>query len=262
MNIIQTYPHLTGAHNFEIFVDGGSYLPSMCDHFPGTDIGFSYDNEQGYQFSGYSYHIDELNDINHVAIRLYSLQILLNGAMNAAAGFYSPHRITFSGFVDLKSRQSFSIDVSEVEEMPFSLNPQIEKFGVRKPKSDFTAWLLNRAKLDPELRALLFLLGIVTTNTTIEKILTWGTLYKILDTVRHLCKQNGLDFDKFASSTEIERFTLACNKTAFLGIYARHGSSATPVTKKVPMTDLNEAIALIFSMSKSFIIQYVKKKHP
>jgi hypothetical protein len=128
----------------------------MCDHFLGTDIGFSYDNEQGYQFSGYSYHIDELCDINHVAIRLYSLQILLNGAMNAAAGFYSPYKITFSGFADLESHQIFSIDVSELEEMPFSLNPAIERVGFRKPKSDFTAWLLNRAKLDSELRALLF----------------------------------------------------------------------------------------------------------
>jgi hypothetical protein len=83
-----------------------------------------------------------------------------------------------------------------------------------------------------------------------------------LDTVRHLCKKNDLQFENFASSAEIERFTLACNKTAFLGIYARHGSSVATVTKKVPMTDLNEAITLIFSMSKSFIIQYMKAKHP
>ncbi|MNK06855.1 hypothetical protein D3C87_247580 [compost metagenome] len=251
------------AHKWEIFADGGSYLPSMCDHFPGTDIGFSYDNEQGYQFSAYSYHLDAVDDPHDAAVRLYSLQILLNGAMNAAAGNgrFVANKITFSRFLNLDSGQHFHIDVCDIEEVPFSSNPAIDRIARIDVKSDFTAWLLNSSKNDADLRGLVFLLGIITTNTTMEKILTWGTLYKILDTIRHLSKQCSFNIDNFAPSVEIERFTLACNKSAFLGIYARHGSSQAPLTKKVPMTDLSEAMDLLLSMSKKFCIDYMKLKH-
>ena len=251
------------AHKWEIFADGGSYFPSMCDQFPGADIGFSYDSEQGYQFSAYSYHLDAVDDPDDAAVRLYSLQILLNGAMNAAAGNgdFVANKITFSGFLHLESGRHHNIDVCDIEEMPFSLNPAIDRIARIDVKSDFTAWLLNYSKNDADLRGLLFLVGIITTNTTMEKILTWGTLYKILDTIRHLSKQCGFNIDNFAPSTEIERFTIACNKSAFLGIYARHGSSQPPLTKKIPMTDLNEAMNLLLLMSRNFCIDYMKFKH-
>lgn len=251
-------------HKWEITVSAGSYYPDLTQNFFGNDIDLSYENDHmGMQFFAYSRHIDELDNAQLVAQRLYSLQLLLNGTLRANWRDANHYPITFTGFVLCNGGGFGSVHADIIEEQPFSQNSEIDVINSAwdDPKLRYPSYLLYLAKKDECLKTILFLLGLVSKGSTVEKILTWGTLYKILDCVRYYSRDIGKSLDDFADRTKINNFTAACNNMSILGLYARHGASANAPPKKV-ITDLSEAIDLIVEMAANFCEQYVQVKYP
>jgi hypothetical protein len=252
------------AHKWEIAVSAGSYFPDLTQNFFGNDIDLSYENDHmGIQFFAYSRHIDELDSARHVAQRLYSLQLLLNGILRAYWQDVKHHPITFTGFVLCEGGGFGSVHADIIEERPFSQDPEIDVINSAwdDPKQRYPSYLLYLAKKDECLRSILFLLGLISTNSTIEKILTWGTLYKILDCVKHYSKDIGQLIDDFADKAQITYFTAACNNMSILGLYARHGASGNIPPKEV-IADISEAVDLIVKMAAKFCGRYVQVKYP
>lgn len=250
-------------HKWEITVSAGPYYPCLTQNFNSNDITLSYENDHlGMQFFLYSRHLDELDDHAKVAQRLYSLQLLLNGALRLYWGNIHEKPIHFSDFVQIDSGGRNPIYAKVIEENPFSRNTEIDYFPQRNSsKNKYPVHLLNISKTDSDLRALLFLVGLVSNRTPIECILTWGTLYKILDTVKHHAKVLKLPFNQFADKEKITKFTAACNNMSVLGVYARHGAAGNNTPTKV-ITDLDEATDLVISTATNFCRAYINTKYP
>jgi hypothetical protein len=251
-------------HKWEIAVSAGSNYPDLTQNFPGNDINLSYENDhQGMQFYAYSYHVDELDDPVCVAQRLYSLQLLLNGALRLCWGSIDALPVHFSSFARINGGGEYSVYARVIEEDPFSRNPAIDQdlSGWNNPKSRYPSCLLNLSKADSDLRALLFLVGLVSTNSPLECVLTWSTLYKILDTVRHHSKELKLSVEEFAEKHKVNAFTAACNNMSILGVYARHGATGNNPPTKV-IAELDDAIDLIVSMATKFCHAYINARHP
>ena len=270
---------------WEIAVDAGSYYPALTQEFFGDDIRLTYENdENGMQFFAYSQHIDELDDLSHVARRLYSLQLIFNGALRVYWGnahnvldwdnthdvldWGNTHDVSvsivrFVSFTLCDSGGSHNVHADTIEDCPFRLNPVIDTNLVEciKTKKCFASVLINLSRTDTDLRQILFLIGLISSNSPIERILTWGTLYKILDSVRHHSKINGLKINNLADMDRIDEFTAACNNMSILGLDARHGAAANAPPKNV-ITDLSKATDLIVSLASKFCRAYVEAKHP
>jgi len=251
-------------HKWEISVSAGSNYSSLADSFCGNDISLCYENDYlGIQFFAHSYHIDEIDDPIHVAQRLYSLELLLNGALRATSWKrINTIPIQFTGFALCEVGCRYSIYAEDIEENPFSQNPELDKDHsvYDNPRKNYSSYLFNLAKIDPNLRGILFLLGLISTNSTIEKILTWGTLYKIFDSVKYHSKKIGIPIDKLVDVSKLESFKAACNNMSILGLYARHGVTANPPPTKV-IIDISEAINLISTMAANFCKRYVQIKY-
>lgn len=253
------------THSWEIHVDAGSYYPSLSDYFPGDDIFLSYENEDhcGMQFSAFSPHIDVLTDGQEVGTRLFSLQLLLNGALRLDWGNCDFVPISFHGFHSLKGNISSHRFNAPVEEYPFK--PWSEKAprptGRRDPKHRLSSYLLYLSKSDDAVRNILFLVGMLSTNTPIERILSWGTLYRILDCVKTYARDAALDLSAFADKEDIKRFTAACNNMSITGLNSRHGASSNPPPTRI-INNYDEAQRLIVDMSRKFICAYINAKNP
>jgi hypothetical protein len=251
-------------HKWEIAVRAGSYFPYLTQNFLGNDIDLSYeDDHMGMQFFAYSRHIDELDEPLHVAQRLYSLQLILNGALRLCWGNTQNYPVYFTEFALCESGGRHSVYAHTIEENPFSTDPAIDENlpDWNSPKKKYSSYLVNLSKHDPELRGLLFLVGLISSNSPIESILTWGTLYKILDSVKHYSQSNNFRLESFADQGRIEEFKAACNNMSILGLYARHGAASNKPPKKV-ITDLSEATNLIVSLASNFCDAYVKARYP
>lgn len=246
------------SSQWEFSISAGSYYQSLADSFRGNDIRLAYEDDcQGLHFFGYSSHIEGLTDTDHISQRLYSLQVLLNGALRAATGSIETVAISFNEFYRCEGGGSYSIYADAIEECPFDLDPAIddELPPWNKPDSNLPALLLNRAKTDSALRSVLFLAGLISTNSATENILTWSTLYKILDSVKHYAREYSLPYESFADQQRVNQFTAACNNMSILGVNARHGASGNTPPQRV-ITDLQEAIGLMLEMLNRFVVAY------
>lgn len=250
------------SHKWEIAVSAGSYYPDLTYKFPGNDIHLCYENDHlGMQFFAYSYHVDEIDDPAHVAQRLYSLQLLLNGALRLDWGDINAMPVRFSEFVRTGGGERNAVYAKVIEENPFSSDPEIDNFPKwNDPKSIYSSRLLNLSKSDGDLRGLMFLVGLISKNSPIESILTWGTLYKILDTVKHHSKNLKLPLNQMTDMQRVNEFTAACNNMSVLGIYARHGAAGNKPPTKV-IADLDDAVDLIVSMAEKFCRAYICTKY-
>lgn len=251
------------AHKWEIGVSAGSYYPSLTQQFSSYDIGLAYENEDmGMQFFAYSYHIDELDNPIDVGKRLYSLQLLLNGALYINWGNLDKSPIKFTYFINLDVRSQHDIWADSIEEYPFSDNPLINqlKNSLDGPNKSFASLLLHLSRQSKELRTVLFLCGLISINSPLENILTWSTLYKILDSIKHYSKKENLKIESFVNTNNLNKFTSACNNMSILWLNSRHGAKGnTPPTEVI--TDINEAINLILGMTKLFTRAFVSKKY-
>lgn len=246
----------------EIYVSAGSYFPSFSNHFSGNDILFWYENDDhcGMRFSASSPHVDELSDSQQISARLYSLSLLVNGAHRLEQGRCIPCPIEFTGCEGLGYSASPPFD-----DYPFTADSRDAPMpdGAADPRQRLSSHLLFLSKKDDSLRSLLFLVGLLSKSSSVERILSWNTLYRVKDTVKTLCKEVGLPLDRYVDMSELGRFAAACNNMSVVGIYARHGHSSNkpPPPTKV-MADLDEAEALIVGMASRFVRDYVKVKHP
>lgn len=252
-------------HKWEIGVSAGSYYPSLTQEFWGNDLGLSYENDHmGMQFFAFSYHIDEIDDVGDVACRLFSLETLLNGALRLSLAnnvLAAPVRFTCFALCDGGGRHE--VHASNIEDDPFSHNPDIDRFEheSRPAKGRLSSRIFNLCKQDEALRALVLLVGLISTNSSLEKIMTWSTLYKIYDSVKFHAKANGYDFDKFGDAKRINQFTAACNNSLLLGVYARHGDMGFK-QPKAAITDLDEAIELILDLARNFCRAHLSARYP
>lgn len=251
-------------HKWEVGVSSGSYYPSLTQEFSGRDIGLAYeDDHMGLQFFAYSYHIDELDDPKDVSKRLYSLELLLNGALRVSWAGTRVCATNFTSFSEINVGGNHGIWADSIEEYPFSRNPQIDQFRPAHddPRTYFPSYLLYLSRQSDELRSLLFLCGLISKNSPLETILTWSTLYKIMDCVRHYSNLAGISMNDIVSPTELNKFTAACNNMSILGLNARHGAAGNPPPTRV-MTSIDEAIDLILGMASSFSRRFVAIKYP
>ena len=252
------------SHKWEIEVTAGSYYPSLSDHFRGDDISLCHeDDEMGLQFFAYSRHVDGLNGADLVASRLFSLQLLLNGALRTEWNDFNTLPVEFTRFAEATGGGTFPVFAARIEEYPFNQGSEGDPLpnGIDNPKGRRSSYLLYLSKKDKAIRDLLFLIGLVSKNSSVEQILAWATLYRILDSVKHHSKSMKVDYKKYASEKSVKRFTAACNNMSILGLNARHGAAGNSPPTDV-MTDLSEAEKLIISMSSDFMKEYVDTKYP
>lgn len=235
-----------GKIQWEIGVDAGAYYQSLADNFNSSDIFLGWeDDHQGRVFFASSAHVNGIDDLDLVSRRLYALQLLLNGAIRAGFGNLEAVPITFRGF-GVEGRAWHQIDPRFIEDDPFDKG--VPNSAV--PRSNFAAFLLSKSRSNPKVRMLLLMLGLITTRSIEERILAWGTLYKVLETLKSLCSDANIRFDSLADEKRIEKFTAACNNMSVLGVFARHGPSKKPppAAGKV-MTDVDEAVLLMIETS-------------
>lgn len=251
-------------HKWEISVSAGGYYPNLTQDFWGNDINLSFeDDHMGMRFFAFSYHIDELDNPERVACRLFSLQLLLNGALRIACNENFSVPIKFTHFALCCGGAPHSVHASNIENEPFSKNADIDKYECEaSPAKDrLSSYILNLCKKDKALRSLIFQVGLISLNTSQEKIMTWGTLYKIYDSVKFHSKQNNYDFSCMADPHRIKQFTAACNNSLLLGVFARHGDMGWG-QPAAAITDVNEAISLIIDLAHKFCVAHINAQHP
>jgi len=250
-------------HKWEVIVYAGSYYESLAQNMGGNDInlGCEHDDHTGYIFLAYSYHIDELDDKELVAKRLYSLQLILNGALRINEKRDIAVPIKFDKFALCKNGVSHSVYADTLDEFPFSNNLEIDKHNshFQDPGRSYISFFIFNSKKFEAVRTLLFQAGLISINTLEEKILTWGTLYKMLDTIKFYSKEINVNPYDFAEKNQIEAFTAACNNMAILGVNSRHAVPNNTPPKKV-ITDVSEACDLLLSMANKFLKKYIHEK--
>lgn len=252
------------SHKWKIAVSAGSYYHSLASTFGGNDIGLSYEDDHlGMQFFAFSYHIDELNDPEHLACRLFSLQLLLNGALRIAWNENFPVPVQFTHFALCDGGQQHGVHASNIENDPFSHNSKIDhgEYSAFPAHGWLSSRILNLCKKDEALRFLVFQVGLISLNNSLETIMTWGTLYKIYDSVRYHANLNNYDFESLTNVKRIKLFTAACNNSLLLGVFARHGDTGFG-QPKAAITDINEATSLVIDLAHNFCITHINAQHP
>ena len=220
------------------------------------------------EYSAYSKHIENLKIESNLTKRIISLNLLVNGAI-----FISTKTNSFSiDFIkyhikDVKLRHSITSDLygsfytNIIEEYPFEKNEEfyLENKGL-PDTGNFDCLLFGISKFDFVIRVLLFQAGLISVNNFNEKVATWNTLYKMIDTMRFGCRESGLNFDNIVDKSSLEKFTASCNSPMVLGINSRHGGQGNEIPESKHIKDIDEAISLILSFAYSFTKEYVVKK--
>jgi hypothetical protein len=250
-------------HRWEIAVSSGSYYPSLCSYMRGNDISLCYDDEQGMVFYAFSHHADELHDPRMAASRFFSLGLLLNGAIRVAWRRVPEVPTSFEELYSYSPRVKQYVSADVIDEYPFSNSdlPTNSFSTLDAIKSHWPSYLLHLAKTDEFLRHLLFCVGMISDKTQIERIHTWATLYKVLDSIKTGCRELGIKLDSLCKLSEVDRFTAACNNESVLGLYARHGLQQNTPPKRV-MTSLDEATQFIVSLAGDFVDKHIETKFP
>ncbi|MFN1535201.1 hypothetical protein [Vibrio jasicida] len=244
---------------WEIIATDAPYFSALSQKIGGA-ISLSSDrDDNGYINSIYSGYLEHLIDVDDVIARAAGLELVLNGAVRIARGdcYYIP--IKFTEVVNLNTNATTSVLATTVDPNPFEL-PQ----GVNAPQylpqmalKSKTAVLFNYAVNDEAVRTLLFYAGLVKTTDVTDKILAWSTLFKMYETVRAFCTPNGIDINNLYDSTRVAAFTTSANHMSILGIYARHSHGKGGRAPRNFITDLDEAIEIVFGLASSFCNEYM-----
>jgi hypothetical protein len=247
----------------EIHVRAGATFESLEQHWGGNDIalGSSEESHTGKVFSAYSYHADELLEPVAAARRIYSLQVLLNGAIRVCQGRMETVPIIFTDFNG--EAGTYAVDAHDLEEEPFSRQAFIDEdlSGFRDPKRHCASLLIYLSKQDEIIRTILLLAGLISTLTSMSRIHSWNSLYKIYETVKFGCGQRKWGMVEFCDTGKINDFTAACNNVSILGINSRHGlKKGTPPTRVI--SDFGEACGLVLQLAHNFCWKYVRVLKP
>lgn len=248
--------------NIEIIIADAAFLQNETQRWKSKDLILSYDTDhlEQYIYSAYSPHIENLQDKEHVMKRVMSLMLLYNGAQYIR-GLNLNYKVVATaihgkGFSD-------KLWASEIEEYPFEHNEEFyDKSCFQYSNSSLDLVLFDLTKIDKTIRVLLFLVGLISRPNSFEdSILSWGTLYKIYDTVDYGCKEADIDINTLIPKRRIKALTATCNNMSILGLNSRHGLKdyGTPPTNII--NNLEEAVFTVLCLSKNFLIEYILKIH-
>lgn len=234
----------------------------MAIQLSGDDINLAYEDEMGLDCFAYSTHIDGLQDEKEVAERAYGLEVILNGALRLDREEAQSERVRFTEVVRLETGLLKRINPEALEQYPFDKDAPVEQkiLDISNPKTDYSSYLIHLSKSDDNIRTLVLLVGLLSSHSALEKVLTWGTLYKIYDSVRFVSRESGIDYLPFVDEIRLDQFTGTCNNMSVLGISSRHGLAKNSPPKKT-LTDLAEAVDLIVKMASKFVRAYVTSKY-
>jgi hypothetical protein len=251
-------------HVWTVLVQAGNYYHDLANHWRGDDVSFCHeDDERGPHWYAYSAHIDQLTDPAEISRRLFSLQLLLNGALRLDWLSVDRSPVVFTDFAADKGLRH---PVSPVDSDPYPFQAVIAPASRPFPKAPetadrhFPALLLHLASRSEELRTILFLVGLIRTHTVENRIAAWSGLYKIHDCISHYSPLISMSWQSFVATGDLKKFTGAVNSMAILGIFARHGAGSNTPTKVI--TSLEEACGLILPYARKFCVAYVNAKFP
>lgn len=251
-------------HRCEILLDAGSDYIDFSQHFNTRHLalGHEHDEHTGHVFTAYSHHLEHISDNYELSNRIYSLELLLNGARRIALHSAKIMRIEFLGYTVDDIRGNYA--VKSIDENPFA-SPTIPlpTSSNSNPRRHTAAHYFDLAAKDDAVRTLLFLAGLISKRNTQEVILAWSTLYKIYDTYKWMAGELGVKFEDYERTPgEIDRFRVACNKMSIIGLSARHGLEKTSKPPKAsPITDLDEAISITLQVAGRICKEYVDSKY-
>ena len=255
-----------------IVAHNSAYLDSLSTSWKSKDLYFylDYDHLDQRIISAYSPPIDGIKNEKDLIKRVLSLNILVNGSLFVAAAktmikveFINYH-IEDKSISDTIQKDGYSSFWSDtIEEYPFHNDESYYLINENRnlpKKADLDSMLFSISKFDFIIRTLLFQAGLIFNNGINDKILTWNTLYKMVDTIKAGCSDINLDYKTLIDETSLEKFTAACNNPTVIGIFSRHGGTGKPIKRITPITDLNEAINLILCFANRFSKVYVTTK--
>ena len=245
----------------------GSYIKSLLSSFNSKDLYFNleYDDYEQVILQGFSPHIEKITSERFLIKRIISLNILLNGALFIAS-LNSNQKVKFESYetkndIGINKDNYYGFWTDTIEEYPFENNEEYYLANKNLPlEADLDVMLFGIAKFDYIIRTLLFQAGFIYNNGIHDKILTWNTLYKMVDTIKFGCKEEDIDFEEMIDKNSLNRFTAACNNPTILGIYSRHGGKGKEIKKFQSLEDIEQAISLILCFAKNFATLYVTKK--
>jgi hypothetical protein len=246
----------------EIILAEVPFLRQESQRWKSKDLIISWDIDhlEQYIFSGYSPHIELLTDPKKISQRVLSLFLLYNGS-----GYIRRLNLNSKVRATAIYGKEFHEKVwaSEIEEYPFEHNEDFyEKDCFKYEDTPLDTVLFELAKIDQVVRTILFLAGLITpTNSFEDSILSWGTLYKIYDTVDYGCKESVININSLIPKAKLKAFTATCNNMSILGLNSRHGLKkyGSPPTNII--TELEEAVYIILCLSKNFLTEYIKSVH-
>lgn len=248
---------------WEVLLNAGADYMSFADSFYSDDIFLSHEHEEntGYVFTAITPHLDGLPTRQRAYQRASSLMLLLDGARRLNAGRFRFPAFTVASVEPLSGRIEYGGDVPEIEEYPF-MDPSIalptSHAGYERL---FASRLISVSKVDEDVRSTLFFAGMLSIDTPKERILSWATLYRMVDASRFIAKRLGLKYEEFVDERRLNQFTAACNNMAVLGLEARHGPSANPPPKNV-MTSFDEATELVLGFTSNVLLRHLDVCHP
>lgn len=243
-------------HKWEFNIRAGPFYDSLATKWTHQDIslGSSNDPETGICQWGYSVHLDDLEEEPIAVTRLSSLELLFNGALRAASESHLKTRVEFTELCRIDGNIVRS-DSTDIDTSPFTGTP-------RKGCSPncLAERILSSSKTDDEIREMLFLLGLLSTTTFLERVSSWGTLYKIYDAAKSGSSRS-FDQWKLNNGNTFSRFKATCNSPTALGLLSRHGKGHQ--NKNAPpkggyMTDIDEAFLLMRSLANKVIIERMR----
>lgn len=248
--------------DIEIIIADAAFLQHETQRWKSKDLILSYDTDhlEQYIYSAYSPHIENLEDKEQVMKRVMSLMLLYNGSqyitglnLNSKVVATAIHG---KGFSD-------KLWASEIEEYPFEHSEEFyDKSCFQYTNSSLDLVLFDLTKIDKTIRVLLFLAGLIShPNSFEDSILSWGTLYKIYDTVNHGCKEAGININTLIPKSRIKALTATCNNMSILGLNSRHGLKDYGEAPTNIINDLEEAVFTVLCLSKNFAIEYILKVH-
>jgi hypothetical protein len=251
------------VNKWRIGISAGSNYQSYADSFLSDDILLLHEHDEhtGHVFFAYSPHLEEVITHADAWRRAASLLLLVNGAKNIAArGIrFLPFDVTE---VWLEEGEASRGDHGlEIEEFPFGKGDVAGRVVRNKLKRSFDSRLLHVAKQDSIVRSALFFGGLITGSSAKERILAWGTLYKLMEAGKALAKTITSPYEKYVDDAALEQFTAACNNMSILGLDARHGPSSKTPPKRV-LTDFDEAVGLILGFLSAVSQDYLASAHP
>ena len=235
-----------------------NYMDDLSRRFGSRDISLncSDDPETGHVSWALSYHLNGLMELREVIARAFSLQVFLNGSLRVAAQQVEGISIKFTELVNTDSTQRYRLANADFEEYPFSQEPWIDedpcifKNPERDPASSLLYW---SKKLEP-VRIMLIHAGLLSFHDTQSRILAWSSLYKIRDTIIHLCKTPQEDK---AMRKLLKNFDAVCNNISVLGIYARHGANGSNADPQKYQMTIQEASSLVLELANQKCLEVI-----